>query len=102
MSCSPLRLLLCAAVLLSAVAALAAPAFTLAERFGKNWTQELVSFPVTIPVELNPERLAVKEAAGLTRPAQFVPDAPQSRTGKVYFPVDLPPNAEQTWTPRAL
>ena len=88
-------LLLC---LLLPVAALAAPTFTLTERLGENWTQELVSFPVTVPGDLDLERLAVKEAAGLTRAAQFVPEAPKSRTGKVYFLVDLPPNVQETWT----
>ncbi len=98
MSRSLLRLLLFIALLLPAAVAWAAPTFTLTEHLGESWSQELVSFPVTLPADLSPERLAVKEAAGLTRVAQFVPDAPPSRAGKVYFIVDLPPNAEQTWT----
>ncbi len=88
-------LLLC---LLLPVGVSAAPTFTLTEYLGEDWTQELVSFPITVPGDLDPARLAVKEAAGRTIPAQFVPDKPGSRAGRIYFLVDLPPNAQQTWT----
>ncbi|MHB9023404.1 MAG: hypothetical protein ACYC7E_04405 [Armatimonadota bacterium] len=74
-----------------------APTFTLTEYLGESWSQELVSFPVEVPAALNPQRLAVREAAGAVRPAQFLPDAANSRSGRLYFLVDLPAKGKQSW-----
>jgi hypothetical protein len=72
--------------------------FALQDYLGEAWRGERVSFPVTLPASAPVDRLVVKEAGGATAPAQFSPDAPKSRTGRLTFVVDLPAQAAQTWT----
>ncbi len=78
--------------------ATAAPRFQLTEYLGETWTQELVTFPMTLPDAFPPDRLAVRSEEGDLLPAQFAPETPGQRQGRVCFVVDLPPNARQTWT----
>jgi len=74
------------------------PKFHITEHIGEAWMQERVSFPVVLPGSLDPGRLAVRDDSGSMSPAQFVPDSPGSRKGRVHFVVDLLPRARRTWT----
>lgn len=49
----------------------AAPSFHLREYLNESWTQERVSFPVTLPESLDPQRLAVREAGGQITPLKY-------------------------------
>lgn len=96
----PSRCCLLILALLCACAAYAANpkpiTFTLKEYLGENWTQERVSFPVTLPKSMKTDALAVRDAYGVVLPAQytFLGDG----KGTVSFITDLSAKAQRAFT----
>ena len=68
------------------------------ERLGENWTQERLSFPLTLPEDLRADDLCVRSDRGVTLPAQFTAARPGAREGTLTFITDLRPRETQRWT----
>jgi hypothetical protein len=72
------------------------PSFKVVERLGEEWTDERLSFTVSLPEGLDPTALGVR-ADRLWSPAQFQPEAPGSRRGVVCFIASLAAFQDRTW-----